>query len=414
MYSQRDIKELTNCVVCGSDSLVQVIDLGYQPPANSYKSFKEDRQEFYPLATNKCSNCHHVQLSHSVNPEILFRDYLYVSGTSTAMKKHFEWFAGYTIEYFENTSYSPHSVLDVGCNDGSQLDIFKGLGLRTTGVDPAINLYKLSSKNHQVFPMFFDSKYLEEDKDGIVGGYDIIIAQNVFAHTDSPRQFLETAKKVMHNSSLMFIQTSQADMILNNEFDTIYHEHISFFNINSMNELCKSADLNLVDVVKCPLHGNSYIFVISKSISRPFNVENLISMESKLGLYDDKIYNSYAIKCKSTAESLKSVIDEYNRIEVGFNIVGYGAAAKGMTVLNYTGIKLDFIIDDNPLKQNKFTPGSNIPIVSSERLKTMGSPILFVPLAWNFFDEICEKIKTIRDNPYDRFLRYFPSVEVVE
>jgi hypothetical protein len=218
----------------------------------------------------------------------------------------------------------------------------------------------------------------------------------------------------MNNDSLLFIQTSQADMILNNEFDTIYHEHINFFNINSMNELCKRKDLYLIDVVKCPLHGNSYVFVISKnkSIRRLAHIQNLIDMERKAGLMSEKTYEDYAIKCEKVVSQLRSVCDDYNRLDVGFSVVGYGAAAKGMTLLNYSKIKLDFIIDDNPLKQGKYTPGSNVLIVSSDGLNDIKNGILFIPLAWNFYDEIRGKIKSVRNNEYDLFCKYFPKVEV--
>jgi C-methyltransferase C-terminal domain len=216
----------------------------------------------------------------------------------------------------------------------------------------------------------------------------------------------------MDDDTLLFIQTSQADMILNGEFDTIYHEHISFYNINSMNELCKRMSLNLIDVVKCPLHGNSYIFVISKYLGRPAHIQNLIDMERKAGLYTDQTYIDYAAKCDKITKELKEIVERYQSLEVGFNVVGYGAAAKGMTLLNYSGIKPDFIVDDNPLKQGKFTPGSNVPIVGSEKLDELNGATAFVPLAWNFFDEIKSRIKLRHDNPYDVFITYFPKVEI--
>lgn len=137
-------------------------------------------------------------------------------------------------------------------------------------------------------------------------------------------------------------------------------------------------------------------------------------MERKIGLFNDNIYVKYAQKCNAVVDKLKSEIDYCRRM--GYVIVGYGAAAKGMTLLNYSGVNMDFIVDDNPLKQGRFTPGSSIPIVSSEKIKEVyeGKPILFVPLAWNFFDEIKRKIKTIRSNNIDKFITYFPEVKITE
>ena len=189
------------------------------------------------------------------------------------------------------------------------------------------------------------------------------------------------------------------EMILYNEFDTIYHEHISFYNIKSMKALCDRAGLNLIDVQKTPLHGTSYIFVISKSCKRDYNVDNLIALEELAGLYSDDTYTIYGNNCNSVKESFQEAIIR-SRSE-GYKLVGYGAAAKGNTFLNYAGVKLDYIIDDNPLKQGYF----DILDSYSEEDK-----ILFIPLAWNFFKEISQKIKTKRNNSNDKFLKYFPKL----
>lgn len=413
MFSQNNAVELKNCLACGSNDLVPTLNLKTQPLANSYKLTCDEVQEEFPLAINRCSKCHHVQLTHAVNPDLMFKDYLYVSGTSQTMKDHFWWFANYATEYYKlaNNGNMPIDVFDIGCNDGSQLDQFKSLGVMTYGIDPAENLHIDSSAKHTVYLGYFDPNFLDDTREH---EYDVIVAQNVFAHNYDPFSFLRTAKEIMHEHSLLFIQTSQADMIKNNEFDTIYHEHISFYNINSMNELCKRVGLNLIDVVKCPLHGNSYIFVISANLTRHFNIQNHIEMERKIGLFNENTYIKYAQKCNAVVDKLKSEIDYCRRM--GYVIVGYGAAAKGMTLLNYSGVKMDFIVDDNPLKQGRFTPGSSIPIVSSEKIKEVyeGKPILFVPLAWNFFDEIKRKIKTIRSNNIDKFITYFPEVKITE
>lgn len=215
----------------------------------------------------------------------------------------------------------------------------------------------------------------------------------------------------MNDDSLLFIQTSQADMIRNNEFDTIYHEHINFFNINSMNHLCTNVGLFLVDVIKTPLHGNSYLFVLSRNrvMSRTANIFNAIEMERKAGLLTDTTYIEYARKCTEVITALKTTLDGFR--DSSMPIIGYGAAAKGMTLLNYGKIELDCIIDDNPLKQGKFTPGMSVPIVGPERLLNE-QPAVFVPLAWNFFSEIKGKIKSKRETTKDVFVTYFPKVEV--
>lgn len=403
-----DCKRLTECVACGSNKLKLVLDLKKQPLANSYKLKSDDWQPEFPLAINRCEECYHVQLTHAVDPTLMFEDYLYVSGTTQTGREHFKQFAKLTSEIHG----SAKTILDVGCNDGTQLDYFKELGIETYGVDPAKNLWSEStSKNHFVWCDYFNDNFVGRLVENTT--FDIITAQNVFAHTADPLTFLRTAKKVMTDDSLLFIQTSQANMILNNEFDTIYHEHISFFNAQSMQKLCERADLYLVNVDKMPIHGTSYIFTISKK-ERKGNVDFVIAEEEKSGLYNSETYIKYARRCDQIVDELVQAVCQYTRSDVGWFAVGYGAPAKGMTLLNYSGLQLDFIVDDNPLKQGRFTPGSSIPIVSSEELAKHTDALVFVPLAWNFYDEIVGKIKKLReDNPnkiYDRYITYFPSV----
>lgn len=417
MFENRNDVELKECLACGSSDLKLTLDLGFQPLANSYRADKTEFLEMFPLAINLCKNCHHVQLTHAVNPDLMFKDYLYVSGTSQTMQDHFNWFAEYAKEYYQLMSREwLTSVLDIGCNDGSQLNHFiadSKYTVETYGIDPAENLAPISMANgHDIYVGYFDEKFVEERG----GKYDVLIAQNVFAHNYDPLTFMKNAKKIMHDKSLFFIQTSQADMILNNEFDTIYHEHISFYNINSMNELCERAGLRLVDVTKCPLHGNSYIFVVSRSNLRPSNVQNLIEMERKAGLLTDYTYEMYSFKCSNVASQFRHNIETQKRN--GYKIIGYGAAAKGMTLLNYAGIsckEIDYIIDDNPLKQGLYTPGSSIQITSCDILSSLDTndKIMFVPLAWNFFEEITKRIKSKRNNENDRFMKYFPSTMVL-
>lgn len=400
-----DVTPLTECVACGSHKLKLVLDLGTQPLANSFKMKCDDVQAEYPLAINRCEECFHVQLTHSVDPKLMFEDYLYVSGTAQTMHQHFKDFA--TMVSQDNTV--AFKVLDVGCNDGTQLDYFKGIGFETYGVDPAANLMKETSKKHKTWCAWFDKDFVSLCKEK----FDIITAQNVFAHGPNPLEFLKTAKELLTDDGVLYIQTSQANMIKNNEFDTIYHEHISFFNTLSMMRLCVRAGLCLYDVEYMPIHGTSYIFKISKQF-RSGNVYNIISQENAEGLYTPQTYVNYAKRCDEIVEALKWEVANYTRSEVGWLGVGYGAPAKGMTLLNYSGLKLDFIIDDNPLKQGRFTPGSSIPIYPASKLDEYQDALCFVPLAWNFFDEIVAKIKKQRNNEWDRFITYFPKVETKE
>ena len=397
MNNYREKKE---CVCCGKSNLSIVLDLNKQPLANSYHKEDEVLEE-YPLGLNLCEDCYHLQLTHTVNSDLLFKNYLYCSGTTQTLRDNFEWFSNFVLE---NSDIDVETVLDIACNDGSQLDCFKSKGINTYGVDPAENLHELSSKNHNVICDYFDSSLYDRM-------FDVIIAQNVFAHNENAKKFLDDCEQLMHDDSKLYIQTSQADMIKNNQFDTVYHEHISFFNINSFNELVKRTNLNLIDVIKTPVHGVSYLFILSGKKMNEHRVQNLIDVERETGLYSKETYDGYKENVLNLVKSFKKVV---KHVQGEYPVIGYGAAAKGNTFLNFADIKLDYVIDDNELKQGSYTPGTNIEIKSVELLKEYSEDdkILFVPLAWNFYDEIRNRIKTVRDNDNDRFLKYFPVIGV--
>ena len=399
--------ENKKCFCCGNDNLKTILDLGNQPLANDYHDGSTVQNE-YPLRLNLCDKCFHLQLSHTVNPDLMFRHYLYVSGTTQTLKDYFDMFAAKTLEYNPEAK----TILDIACNDGTQLDSYKKLGLNTYGIDPAKNLYDGAvAKGHDIVCDYFNIESIDKFGDT---KFDIITAQNVFAHNKYTVDFLLSCKELMDDKSILFIQTSQANMVLNNEFDTIYHEHLSFFNTNSMKTLVERCGLVLSDVFKTDIHGTSYVFVITKKDLGLEGTAEMLAFEEEKGLYDVLTYPEYALKCYKATYNLRNKLEA---LSSDYLLVGYGAAAKGNTLLNFGNIGLDFIIDDNPLKQNLYTPGMNIPIVGVDHLNTLAvkdKKIAFVPLAWNFYTEIRSRIKAKRDNPNDLFIKYFPTLEVNE
>ena len=394
--------EKTTCRVCSSHNLKEVLNLNDQPLANSYH--KGDEQEHFPLRLNLCETCFHLQLSVVVNPDLMFKDYLYVSGTSKTLHEYFVDF----VELCENYSKEGKSILDIACNDGTQLDKFKEKGWATFGVDPAENLHHLSSENHEVVCGYWDEDVARK----MNREYDVLVAQNVFAHVDDVSSFLKACSLVMNEESHLFIQTSQANMILNNEFDTIYHEHLSFFNSNSMKTCANFNGFSLVDVLNTDIHGTSYVFVLKKGIHDESKAMSQIDIENFNGLYRTSTYIEYAKKCHSVTSGLKEKISEFR--EQDYKVIGYGAAAKGNTFLNFGSIDLDYIVDDNELKWDLLTPGRDIPIKNPQQLQNEDpNGIVVVPLAWNFFKEISAKTKTIVDSEDVKFVKYFPEVKVI-
>ena len=392
--------KLKNCLACNSKNLRQVLDLNSQPLANSYLRNRHSKEKKYPLKVNACLNCNHLQLSIAINPKKIYQNYYYISGTTDTYKKFMKKFYRFCIQN-NKKKFFYKNILDIGCNDGSQLDVFKSNNFKTYGVDPAKNIFKISSKKHNVICDFFTKKVVAK----INNKFDFIISQNSFAHNPKPIEFLKNVKKLMHEKSLLIIQTSQADMCKNLEFDTIYHEHINFFNINSMNKLIQRSKLKLDNVVKDPIHGSSYIFVVKKNSDQK-KIYKLIKKEKFLNF---KYYKNWGKKCKEIVKKIKHRINKISKKNI---IIGYGAAAKANTFLNFSKVKFEIIIDDNKLKQNKFCPGSKIPIKPLNFIKNYKNNIYIVPLAWNFYKEIKRRVVSVRRKNKDKFIVFFPKFKI--
>jgi SAM-dependent methyltransferase len=330
----------------------------------------------------------------------MFDHYLYVTGTSQTLRDYCNWFA----EFVDTREDLDHgNVLDIACNDGTQLDSFRKLGWKTFGVDPAKNLFEIAlEKGHMVRNAYWPISYPQ---------MDVITAQNVCAHTPNPLEFLEGVKKSLTPDGTAYIQTSQSQMYQRNEFDTTYHEHISFFSANSMKTLAERAGLVLTDIVITPIHGDSYVFVLKHQGAEVMDsVQNTIDKEAKEGRHNPNFYQMFGLNARSIVEKLKDLVTRCQA--EGTPVVGYGAAAKGMTVLNANDIQLDWIVDDNELKQGLLTPGTNIPIKDRSSLD-IDEHIVVVPLAWNFFDEIKSNVEDVRKGKSTQYVQYFPRVMFV-
>ena len=426
---------LNNCLCCLSKDLETVLDLGMQPLANDFKDndikddFKNNGSSTgftkYELKLNYCRGCFHCQLSIALDPSVLFKNYMYVSGTSSTGRKHFEDVAK-LCETNRHKSFEPAPrikvndkieskiVLDIACNDGSQLDCFKKLGYNTFGVDPAENLFKDTSTKHIIVCDFWNTRSCTQLQTLLKGKTcDVIVAQNVFAHTKYTDEFLDCCTKVLAPNGLLYIQTSQCKMINRGEFDTIYHEHLSFFNVQSMARLLGRHNLSLLDVVFPEIHGSSYLFVINKSsasgLTNGLAIKSIIENEKELHL--SSTYTIFRNKSENTINTLRVLGDLV--AWTGIPCIGFGAAAKGMTVLNASNLKLAYIVDENPLKINKLS-NCGIPIRPIKHLSMYaGQDIAVFVLAWNFLDEITLKLKSAKvmfGIKSIRVVTYFPVI----
>lgn len=396
--------EMSKCVACGSSHLLQYMDLHAQPLANNYHKISEI-QDNYPLSVNVCQNCYHSQLSIAVDPDVLYKHYLYVSGTTKTLIDYFKWFVETVEKQMEGRKLN---VLDIACNDGSLLACFLARGHTVQGVDPAENLAPLArEKNVPVLTAYWNRETAKKfDKP-----FDIIIAMNVLGHVSNPLDFLKGCHDCLAPGGRVFIQTSQAEMVARKEFDTVYHEHHSFFNMRSFEKLCHRSSFYLISACKTPVHGTSYLWTLScDDVPVSETVKILRHQEEISGYYEIPTYRKYMESVQNTATEMKKILEEYRN--KNYRIVGYGAAAKGNTFLNFSGIDLEYIVDDNPLKVGLLTPGRNIPIVDSHCLTEDDRPTLIVVLAWNFFDEVRQRVMKARTNKNDIFVTYYPEIRI--
>lgn len=378
---------LPKCLCCDNE-VVPLIDFGLMPLVNTYSVL-----DGYPLSINRCISCCHLQLNGFVSPEILYRDYTYQSGTGRTASEYFASFARTALSYFPTA----RSVLDVASNDGSQLDAFQALGIGTYGIDPAGNLARIASdKGHNIQVNFFEN--VEFDYGTV---FDLITAQNVIAHTPNPFDFLQNCRRIMHDQSRLFIATSQANMVVNGECCTVYHEHVSYFNLHSMIKLAERAGLVVLDLLMPDIHGTSFVFVLGKSGMQSKQVEDRLEWEFLVGMMAPRLYQWWKSHVETKLERINQIITDY--VKRGYYTVGLGAAAKGISLLNMADIKLDILADNTPTKWNKIASGMAI-VPFDEIDKIVREKVLFVILAWNLRSELKENTLKLRDNPQDIFI----------
>lgn len=365
-----------------------LIDFGDMPLVNTYTVADK-----FPLAVNRCVKCCHLQLSEAVDPHILYSNYAYRSGTGRTAADYFRDFARTALGYVPNA----RTVLDIASNDGSQLDAFQAIGVATTGVDPAGNLAVIAAaKGHAIeVSLFEDAMFWEW------AAFDIITAQNVVAHTARPLEFLKKCGTLMRAESRLFVATSQANIVVNGECDTIYHEHISYFNAHSMFILAERAGLKLLDIVMHDIHGTSYVFVLGLSGVPHVRVENRMQWERAVGLYGQSIYEWWRAHVEEKIARVRETIERYQK--EGFYTVGCGAAAKGISLLNMAGVKLDILADNTPSKWGWETSGMKI-MEFSQIANITAKKVLFVVLAWNVGREIRANVELLRNWPQDVFI----------
>ncbi len=401
IVSEKEKKVLLNsykfdCRSCGNTNLKRVVSLGFQPLANNLLKKKNDECESYPLELNYCPNCHNCQLSVSVDPKKMFSNYLYLSSVSDTFKKHFIEAANKYIKEFKLSSKKSY-IIDIGSNDGVALKPFRDKGFKNIlGVEPAKNLAKLANKNKiKTINCFLEEKSLKKIKKNA----DIILASNVFAHSDKLKEMATCMLKLLKNSGTIIIEVQYLLNTLKDlTFDNIYHEHYNYWSLTSLVNFFKQFNAKIVRAEKINTHGGSLRVYIKKDKKSKIDksVKILLDEEEKFGLKRYSTYKDFAEKIYTIQKNVKKNIKKLKLN--GKKLIGYGSPAKATTALNFFGVssEIDFIVEDNKLKHGKFVPGVNIPIVNKNKIVDKNNTILV--LAWNFYEDIKKNNAKLSDN----------------
>lgn len=397
-----------SCKVCRSKQLINILSLGNHYLVNNLLSHPDESSESFPLDLYRCEACSHTQLGYNISPDKMFKYYTYVSGVSKTSLDHFKTLYNYLSGKFDSAG----TILEIASNDGCQLDFFKSNGWATYGVDPAENICELAKKKgHTILCDYWGKPDLKME---LPATFNIIIAQNVLAHVPNPDTFINNCVQYMNDASILYIQTSQSEMFKRNEFDTIYHEHMSFFTLSSFKHLFENNNLVIVDFIKYPIHGTSYGLLLKKKTKylKDHSDSFLKSYieEQNAGLFTTSFYYSYRMNVTQFKVNFANIVESLANTH---KIVAYGAAAKGITLINYLDIKcIHYIVDDCDLKIGKYTPGSKIPVVDFSTLASEKDTICVLILPWNIKDELIRKIMSVRMKSNTKILVPFPKIEV--
>ena len=377
-----------DCRCCGKGNLKRVISLGFQPLANNLENNNKVQSDLYPLEMNYCENCHNCQLSVTVDPKKMFSNYLYLSSTSKQFVEHFEDASNKYIKKFKLIP-KKSNILDIGSNDGIALNPFKDKGFKNLlGIEPASNLAKAANKNKiKTLNYFFDKKILNK----INKKFDLILASNVFAHSDKLKEMAECMSKLLKPKGTIVIEVQYLLNTLKDlTFDNIYHEHYNYWSLTSLKYFFNSLNLNIIDAELINTHGGSIRVFVSKTNKSISNeLKKLLKEEEKYGI---KQYKTYQVFADRVYKLRTNVRKNLAKIANGNKLIAYGSPAKATTALNFFGIdynNIDFIVEDNNLKNKKYLPGVKIPITTDKTQIKPNSKILV--LAWNFFDYIKQK-----------------------
>jgi SAM-dependent methyltransferase len=387
----------SGCRLCNSAALTKVFALTPTPPANAFVSKEQlsTKQPTYPLELFFCENCSHLQLLGVVDPTELFRNYVYVSGTSASFIKHFSDYANTCIDDFNLSAGD--LVIDIGSNDGTLLQFFQEKQLNVLGIDPARNISKQASKKGiETWPKFFNetvaNKILETK-----GQVSLITANNMFAHADDLAGIVKSIRSLLTPSGVFIFEVSYLGAVFEDTlFDTIYHEHLAYHSVLPLAAFFDSNGMDFFAAERITSHGGSIRGMVQFNggpHKKNGSVQALIDFEYKLKINLSQTWVGYAQRINTLRNKIINLLTRLK--QEGKTIAGFGAPAKATTLMYHFGIGpeiIDFISDDAPLKQGLYSPGLHIPVLSSKAIYER-KPDYVIILAWNFAAQIIENHK---------------------
>lgn len=402
------------CRLCGSTDFVEVLNLGDMPLANAFLSREALAvpEERFPLAVSFCENCTSLQLQHTVSPEVLFKDYHYTTGASRPLVEHFHALAEEIATV--HTASPDDLVVEIGSNDGSLLSKIKDRR-RVLGVDPAQNVAEVATRSGVPTTVGFFGTALAEQIRAESGPAMVVVANNVMAHIDNLRDVFLGVKNLLDGRGVFIFEVHWVgNLLTDGGFDQIYHEHLFYHSLHAIKSFVESLGMMVRDIKLVPIHGESMrVYVVKQAGDVPSPaVAEFLARETTMGLTDSQTYKNFSQKVEMGKHALTTLLKKLKT--EGKKITGYGAPAKGNTLLNYFDIggdTLDYITDSTPAKQGTYTPGTHIRVVHPDTLHTE-TPDYILLLSWNYADAILAKEQKLRDAGV-KFIIPVPEVKIV-
>lgn len=399
-------KLIDSCRLCNSKELKLILEMGVQPPANSLHDNRQMPDEV-PLTLIRCDNCGVVQLRETIDPEYLFRNYNWVTGTAKTTVEFAERFP----KIIEKKIGKVSNVLEIASNDGTFLKFFKQNNIEVLGVEPAANIANMAREGGiETENVFFDEEAAKNIKKKYKP-FDLIVARNVIPHVENLNSVAKGIYHLLSDGGTLAVEFHYAAEIMEGlQYDSIYHEHIFYFTAQSLKDFFAKKKLFMFDCDRSPLSGGSliaYFSVKEKSIS--YELSSILEKERVSQLNLEKSWLDFAVRVKEHKINMKNLLDGIH----GAKKIAYGASARSSTLMNYCGINekiIDYVIDNSPLKQGRYTPGTNIKIMPLDSIDVNSYEYIFIT-AWNFQEEI---IESLEKNGYrNKYIIPLPAPKIV-